>query len=146
MTDKLDGLSTDSNDNKTGNNNYTLFHLPTVLPEYYNQESTTEQHTVEDEGKVTNFASNVTPLRGQIGHLNIHKSGKISINLGNNNNLAVSQGSAAHFLQEVIMLEMNETDNTEDVEMMNEDGEKIKGKLYRFGQADGKIIGTPAIH
>jgi DNA-directed RNA polymerase III subunit RPC4 len=85
-------------------------------------------------------------LRGQIGHLNIHKSGKISINLGNNNNLAVSQGSAAHFLQEVIMLEMNETDNTEDVEMMNEDGEKIKGKLYRFGQADGKIIGTPAIH
>ena len=146
VTDKLDGLSTDSNDNKTGNNNYTLFHLPTVLPEYYNQESTTEQHTVEDEGKVTNFASNVTPLRGQIGHLNIHKSGKISINLGNNNNLAVSQGSAAHFLQEVIMLEMNETDNTEDVEMMNEDGEKIKGKLYRFGQADGKIIGTPAIH
>lgn len=146
VTEKFNGLNTEPNDETTKNNSYTLFHLPNVLPEYNNQDTTAEQLNTKDDCKTTIFASEVPSLRGQIGHLNIHKSGKISINLGNNNNLAVSQGSAAHFLQEVIMLEMNDTDNKEDVEMMNQDGEKIKGKLYRFGQAESKIIGTPAIH
>lgn len=146
VTEKFRGLQTESENYTDNKDSYTLFHLPKVLPTYHNTESEqVDSENTENIEKTTNFASRVTSLRGQIGHLNIHKSGKISINLGNNNNLAVSQGAAANFLQEVIMLEMKEPENENDVEMLNEDGEKIRGKLYRLGQAEGKIIGTPAI-
>lgn len=132
---------------------YILFHLPKVLPVYeqangvvdMEQEKEQEEEQVESKDK-SPFASDVTAIRGQIGHLNIHKSGKITINLGNDNNLAVSQGMDSTFLQDLVLLETEIGDQAkpqeDDVEMADE---PIKGNMFHMGKVEGKIIGTPLL-
>lgn len=145
LTEKFNQQNIQTQDTETNDIPYTLFHLPKLLPEYHNNDLEETKEPI-DMSERTNFASAITNNRGQIGQLNIHKSGKISINLGNNNNLVVSQGTPANFLQELMMLEMDGPSEDGEVEMMNEHGEELKGKLYRFGEVQGKIIGTPVIH
>lgn len=168
VTDKIDSMSASD---ESPDDKYVLIHLPKVLPKYtkaseakedspeaidqddedshsknVKQEGNNSQAKNVDEEVRTTFASHVPNLEGQIGHLNIHKSGKITMNLGNDNNLSVAQGVPSNFLQELIVLDIDQEEHKpEDAEMLNEDGLKVKGNMFRIGQVDGKIIGTPLL-
>lgn len=113
---------------------YLVFQLPNKLPTYTLDSSVKQEPGVE-EG---------SGLKGQIGHINIHQSGKITINLGNDNNLLVSKGNATSFLQEVVVLERSGKDD-EDIEMMDEEGRQVKGSFLRLGEVEEKMIGVPMI-
>lgn len=67
-------------------------------------------------------------LAGQIGHVNIHRSGRITISLGNDNVLEVAKGTAVEFLQEVVVLEGGEV-----------------AQATRLGAVDEKMIATPLL-
>ncbi|KAK7679531.1 hypothetical protein QCA50_017432 [Cerrena zonata] len=159
VTDKFDALSTNEENQPiatASDDKFVLLHLPKVLPEYELPSHNTDAIDIDapqddQNGKnkpqeLSVFASENPDLQGLIGHLNIHKSGKISINLGNDNNLSVSQGVDSNFLQELIILDMDEekpNNNQEDVEMET-DQVKPEGSLYRLGQIEGKIVATPS--
>ncbi|KAG2735045.1 hypothetical protein G9P44_001259 [Scheffersomyces stipitis] len=130
---------------------YITMQLPKVLPEYTSKstvksESEPEEINNDDSTQSrTHIASHASTLRGQIGHLNIHQSGKFTINIGSNINLGVSKGVATNFLQELVVIDLDEQEQSEDVEMMDEEGKKVRGRIIRLGEVDGKIIGTPLI-
>ncbi|KAK6454868.1 RNA polymerase III (C) subunit [Scheffersomyces xylosifermentans] len=155
LTDRLGGLSTDSETPEIEDENetkYIAFQLPKKLPGYVNESSVKAEPGLEKETTKTK-PSYVSPLvtsestvRGQIGHLNIHQSGKFSINIGNDIDLTVSKGATASFLQEVVIIDLSEeVDTDENIEMLDEDGKKVRGRLLRLGKLEGKIIGTPLI-
>lgn len=102
---------------------FFLVQMPQVLPEY------------------TDSAENVS-RHGHIGHINIHKSGKVSMNLGNDNNLTVSKGSSAKFKQELVILEGFPPSEEE---IYNADGAPVKGNLYNLGNVDGKLVAIPKV-
>lgn len=145
-----------------GNGKYMAIHLPKVLPTYHQQEKEQPEETAtnadEQENKqpvYNSFSAIPYPEKGQIGRINIHKSGKITINLGNNNILDVTKGMPTNFLQEVVVLEMDnkkmnngEETTVDDEEAIDVDGmdeTQPKGKLIRLGPLNNKLIGTPAL-
>lgn len=102
---------------------YFLLQLPQTLPEY------------------TDAAG--SPSRsGQVGSINVHKSGKISLNLGNDNNLSVSKGALSKSKQEVVMVEMLPA---QEEEIYDESGRIVKGSLFNLGAVDGKLVAIPEI-
>lgn len=131
LTNQFDGLSTKESDQ------YIALHLPKVLPDYGEIPIDTDKNS---------FAGDIPQLRGQVGLLNIHQSGKISINLGNDNNLSVSRGNDASFLQELVVIDMHEKKDDEEYDVMDENGRKIKGDFIRLGKVDSKIVATPIIN
>lgn len=135
LTTGVESLTTGPSEEK-----YILFHLPKVLPVYEPLDDTNmEEDNIQHKSP---FASDVSPIKGQIGQLNIHKSGKITINLGNDNNLAVSQGMDSTFLQDLVLLQTEEPEPKDDVEVVEE---QIKGNMFHLGRVEGKIIGTPLL-
>lgn len=135
LTTGVEALTTGPSEEK-----YILFHLPKVLPVYEPLEDTSME---EDKTQQKSpFASDVSPIKGQIGQLNIHKSGKITINLGNDNNLSVSQGMDSTFLQDLVLLETEELEAQDDVEVVEE---QVNGNMFHLGRVEGKIIGTPLL-
>lgn len=150
LTDKLSSLSTEENEGAK-DDKYVLFQLPNHLPKYkqkFNVKEEQEDKSIVDaeESIVSEFASNSSSIRGQIGHVNIHQSGKITMDLGNGNILSITKGAPTSFLQEVAILDINPPANeNEDVQMMDEEGRKIGGKIIRLGTIDETIIATPYI-
>lgn len=118
------------------NDKYVLFQLPQVLPLY--------RQDAQEEQARSALAGDGTSLRGQVGHLNIHQSGRVTINLGNDNVLEVSQGVPAGFLQELAVVEVTEKKEDE-MEVTDENGLQVRGNIFRLGQLDQKIIATPAL-
>ncbi|RCK59245.1 DNA-directed RNA polymerase III subunit RPC4 [Candida viswanathii] len=142
--------------------NYVLFQLPKHLPTYKRAPTliklekgvkpVDEEFNLEE---ITQLATHTSALRGQIGKINIHQSGKITIDLGDNNiRLNVTKGASTDFLQELAMIEMTEPkdkdkekndEEDDDVQMVDDEGRSIRGKLVRLGTVNEKIIATPSI-
>lgn len=133
-TENLDSIKLESPE--PVHDKYILFQLPKVLPKYGQDE--------QEELQRSSLAGDGVSLRGQVGHFNIHQSGKVSINLGNDNVLAVSQGIPTSFLQELAVVELDEKKEDE-MEVTDENGLQMRGNLFRLGQVDQKIIATPSL-
>lgn len=155
--------------------NYVLFQLPKHLPDYKRAPSLVKLEkgikAVDEPFKpeeISQLGTHTSALRGKIGKINIHQSGKITIDLGDNNiRLNVTKGSSTDFLQELAMIEMMESKNKvkekeqdkneggdddiqvddadEEIQMVDDEGRSIKGKLIRLGTVNEKIIATPSI-
>ena len=69
---------------------------------------------------------------GKIGKLKVYKSGKIELCLGNSIKLDVSLASDASFLQDVINVEIDETN-----------GDQSTGTMTCIGHIKNKILCTP---
>ncbi|CUS23074.1 LAQU0S08e01552g1_1 [Lachancea quebecensis] len=135
---------------------FMFFQLPSVLPEFEEPKppapSAVEQPTVKPENEDTEKAEEPAketqespkkpeepakkpepetiqepkPLAGRIGALRIHKSGRLSVKIGNVE-MDVSRGAENTFLQEVVALDEREEERT--VELL--------------GQIVGKAVVTP---
>ena len=112
---------------------FFLFQLP-VLPHY---ESKSMKIDPESETSRSNLASKARNVYGQIGRLNIHKSGKLSIHLGNDIFLDICQGSPVNFLQSISLLEIDPDRKKETTEVRN--------NIFNMGQTNEKIIARPSI-
>lgn len=104
-------------------NRFMFFQLPAELPEF--EETGQKPATVESE-EGQEETPEPKPLVGNIGTLRIHKSGKLSVKLGNVV-MDISRGAEASFLQDVVALDEREDEHT--VELL--------------GQIDGKVVVTP---
>lgn len=120
------------------NQNYIVMHLPKIFPRY---EEAAEEPAAAEEPLFSKFSSGPYHEKGQIGHLNIHKSGKITMNLGNDNVLEISKGMTSSFLQEVVLLDTK----VEEREPDSEQEEQPKGKIFRLGASTEKLIATPSL-
>lgn len=137
---------------------FTLIQLPKLLPEYTLQKSLVKQEPelIEDTPTPTETTENSSEQEqvtgGQIGQLNFHKSGKITINLGNDINMDLKAGVPSTFLQELILLELHEPESKpvvkkEDDMELDEDNDKdiTRGTISKLGDVDRKFIATPII-
>lgn len=133
LTTKMGGLKTDE---ESQEDKYMLFHIPQVVPK--------EQKELEARSQ---YASDIPTVEGQVGQLNFHRSGKITINIGENTKLNVLQGVPSSFLQELFVVDSHAagTQEGDDSEMLDEDGDKILGNIFRLGEITGKIVATPAL-
>ncbi|KAI5965717.1 uncharacterized protein KGF55_001080 [Candida pseudojiufengensis] len=134
LTGNLKNLTTEENDDEK----YVLFQLPEHLPDYKRKSSKVKlENDVE-------MSKDEETLKGQIGTVNIHQSGKITIDLGNGIRLNVTKGSSTDFLQELAVLDLNQDSNeNEDIQMIDDSGREMLGKLVRLGTVSDKIIATP---
>lgn len=145
------------NDKFGGGSSFTLLQLPKLLPEYTRSSVKTEPESVDEVTETTGtngagpvpgpagpgpFAADVTKLTGQIGKLNIHKSGKVSLSLGNDINLGLTVGVGSNFLQELVVLDYSDKPKTEKTE---DEMDQDKGAIHKLGDVDGKFIATPII-
>ncbi|RLV89551.1 DNA-directed RNA polymerase III subunit RPC4 [Spathaspora sp. JA1] len=149
LTNKLSDLTTEE-DEQVKDDKFILFQLPNYLPEYIDKAKPVKpeqgEQPLEEPAEPSQLAVNKTELRGKIGKINIHQSGKITIDLGNGNKLSVTKGAPTNFLQELACIEFDTSiAENEDVEMLDEQGRKIMGKVIRLGTVDEKIIATPCI-
>lgn len=147
--------------------------VDSIPPETTESDKASTSNTAQSTGdsETNKFAAPVSNVTGQIGKLNIHKSGKISLNLGNDINLDLTLGVGSNFLQELILLDYDDSsssksdtgskpnpDNSEpkpkqeDPDEMDQDHSmdenqqnQSKGIVHMLGQVDGKLIATPSI-
>lgn len=141
ITSNMAGLKTAEDDLATSEEDkYILFHIPQVLPKE-------QQELVE----TSPFASEkVQNLEGHIGNLNFHKLGKVTMTLGEGTVFDVTRGVSPSFLQEVFVLDSfearrkQEEGEDEMADLLDVDGRKISGDIYRLGEVAGKIIATPS--
>lgn len=161
--DDVDDIDVELENDKTEINfddQYVLFQLPKHLPTYTQPpsavklepgvESVEVDEPATEEKEISKLATNNSKLRGKIGKINIHQSGKITIDLGNDIRLNVTKGAPTDFLQELALIEINpppkpEDNEEEDVQMVDDDGRSITGKVVRLGTVNDKIIATPCI-
>lgn len=135
LTTQLSGLKTDEDGAGPGEKYFTV-HLPQVISE----------SSEEIELKSTFANSNNQNIEGHVGNINFHKSGKISISIGNTL-FDVSAGVPSSFLQEVVVLDSHAARKSDDdeSEMLDADGMKIGGNIFRLGEVAGKIVATPTV-
>lgn len=139
--------------NKLNNmpNKFMVFQLPSDLPDFEvpeppvekkaevdqeNTQASGEAEKTEDEVKVAKEEGEKAPknhdmeeekpLMGRIGSIRIHKSGKLSVKIGNVV-MDISRGSETSFLQDVVALDERDEERT--VELL--------------GNVDGKVVITP---
>ncbi|KAG5418992.1 RPC53 [Candida metapsilosis] len=132
---------------------YVLFQLPQHLPAFTREKSLVkpEPGTVEESQSETitrsSLGTSTSTLRGEIGKINIHQSGKITIDLGNGVKLNVTKGAPTDFLQELSIVDVKGGHHSEDddVEMVDDEGRDVFGKLIRLGAITEKVIATPCI-
>lgn len=130
--------------------------LPHVLPEFESATesatttttptTTTTQKTISNvqikpESSTSDASSKVPPqqkgLEGQIGHLRVHKSGKLTLKIGDVV-MDVGMGSQASFLQQVVLVDHEERKSSqEDID----DGKPKSMKM--LGHVSGKIDVIP---
>lgn len=150
----------------SSDNTFSLFQLPNILPTYHPVKSIVKSE--EESGELdqpqvsaseldqpqvsesstpqTSFASNaISNLKGQVGKLNIHKSGKITLNLGNDIDLDITLGVGSNFLQELVVLDYNESEEKPKSEDVSMEDDECKGTVHKIGEVDGKLIATPII-
>lgn len=119
---------------------FLVFQMPQIQPE--------KLENMETKSPFAN--SNALIFNGQVGNLNIHKSGKISITMNDGSVLDCYKGTSPSFLQEVYMLDSlaakktpEELENNNDV--YNANNVKVGGDIYRLGEVVGKIVAQPSI-
>ncbi|CAK9440978.1 uncharacterized protein LODBEIA_P48470 [Lodderomyces beijingensis] len=163
----VDLLMGDGN-NGEEDDTFVLFQLPSRLPEYKQEESKVklekdlikvepgeedagegEEEKVPADANRSVLSTNTSTLKGEFGRLNVHQSGKITIDLGNGIILNVTKGSPADFLQELTMVELDskaaKDPNSDEMDMVDDEGKEIAGKVMRLGTVRDKIIATPCI-
>lgn len=120
-------LEIDNKDDK-----YMFFQLPRVLPEFKKpqEDSAIEEEHGEPKLKTENGQTRQSEpqqesLEGKIGTLRVHKSGKVTMKIGNVV-MDVTRGSKTTFLQEVVMLDRGEDKAS-----------------YLMGHVQDKIVVTP---
>lgn len=132
---QLDGLKTDAGE-PSARDQYFVLHLPQMFA----------QEQLEPAPSRSPFASaSAQTMEGHVGSLNFHKLGKITINVGSTA-FEATGGVPSSFLQEVVVLESHEAKrhpDDEETEMLDADGGKIGGNMFRLGAVAGKIVATP---
>lgn len=119
---------------------FLVFQMPQIKP---------EEHTnLETKSPFAN--ANTLIFNGQVGNINIHKSGKISITMNDGSVFDCSKGTSPSFLQEVYMLDSLAAKKTpEELEtnndIFNANNVKVGGDIYRLGEVVGKIVAQPNI-
>lgn len=81
---------------------YVLFQLPQHLPTYTREKSMVKPEPGTSEQNQETVArsllgTSISTLRGEIGKINIHQSGKITIDLGKGVKLNVTKGAPTDF-------------------------------------------------
>ncbi|KOH00223.1 DNA-directed RNA polymerase III subunit C53 [Saccharomyces eubayanus] len=119
---------------------FMVFQLPTRLPNFERPAVKTEEVEVEAQASDATkkkktlkkkSTTNVIPsdeLAGNIGAIRVHKSGKLSVKIGNVV-MDIGKGAETTFLQDVVALSM--ADDSSSAELL--------------GRVDGKIVVTPKI-
>ncbi|KAG7195843.1 RNA polymerase III subunit C53 [Scheffersomyces spartinae] len=174
VTKQLKTLSTEEEEHQSPQHSedYILLQMPKLLPQFEppqpkpqpphdehvivkqeekpsDVEEKQQQHEDQKPKKKSKqkgkLATDVSTLSGQIGQLNIHKSGKISVTMGDGIMFNVSKGTQSQFLQELCMIELgpDPSSSEADVEMLDENGVKVIGKTLRLGSITDKVILTP---
>lgn len=119
---------------------FMVFQLPTRLPTFESPAVKTEEDEVEAQAsdatkkkkankkKSTNNVIPSDELAGNIGAIRVHKSGKLSVKIGNVV-MDIGKGAETTFLQDVVALSMAEDSSSAEL----------------LGRVDGKIVVTPKI-
>ncbi|QLQ79155.1 hypothetical protein HG537_0B05030 [Torulaspora globosa] len=111
---------------------FILFQLPSKLPEFEEIAPKTEQEPVEtgtkeeSDKKSEPIKPSEDSLTGKIGSIRIHRSGKLSVKIGNVI-MDISKGADTAFMQDVVAI--------------NESGETPC--LENLGRIDGRVVVTP---
>lgn len=111
----------------TADDSFFLLHMPQILAAL---------------GKV----GDQSELNGRVGELNFHKSGKITMAIGNSV-FEVSRGASANLLQEVAVTTIKKQDSSDNEEMhiLDAEGRKIAGKIHSLGYISEKLVATPIL-
>ncbi|SCU93696.1 LAMI_0E15280g1_1 [Lachancea mirantina] len=125
-------------------NKFLLFQLPSVLPEFEaemipeasgtavataSETSAMDEKPVEKPSKITKLEqeqNKPNPVTGNIGSLRVHKSGRLSVKVGNVV-MDISRGAEASFLQQLVALDDREEERA----------------VECLGRIDGKVVVTP---
>lgn len=145
VTGNFARLKTDEDTSVAPPNNYFLVHLPQIS-KVSNEE---EGQKMELDTSVSELATpSLADFQGQIGQLNFHRSGKVTMSLGSKTVLNVARGAPSNFLQELYIIDSeaarsSSTEEGEDV--LNEEGKKIVGEVHRLGPVNAKLVAVPEI-
>lgn len=129
---QLGGLKTDA----LPAHQYFVMHLPQMVP----------QAAAESETRTPFASPAVQTAAGQVGSLNFHKLGKITLRVGGMA-LEATGGVPSSFLQEVVVLDSHDAKRQadDDAVMLDADGAKIGGNIFRLGEVVSKIVATPVV-
>lgn len=144
VTGKFAGLKAD-NSNTIQQDNYFLVHLPQISNINADEDATKEK-SEETFSELANLR--LANFLGHIGQLNFHRSGKITMSLGSKTTLNVAQGVPSSFLQELYVIDSQAPrasgENDSD-DILDEEGRKDVGDIYRLGEVTAKLVATPEI-
>ncbi|QBM86268.1 DNA-directed RNA polymerase III subunit RPC4 [Metschnikowia aff. pulcherrima] len=147
----LDSMKTD--DDTADDDKYVLLHVPQITPKPTETENdeivepSATKHEKIDVSKLHYASSNAQNFEGQVGSLNFHQLGKITMSFGDSV-FQCAGGNPLSFLQELYIIEDSSVEakpEEEDASVLDADGNKILGRIYRLGDISGKIVATPAI-
>lgn len=162
ITGRFASLKADEPKSSEPNLDYFLIRLPhistTEEPLLHPDSATDKKVKDEDGGKTSKqpkppaqtelAAPSLAHFQGHVGQLNFHRSGKITMSLGENTTLDVVQGAPTSFLQELYLVDSHaarKSPDDEDLNMVDEEGDRIVGDIYRLGEVTAKLVATPDI-
>lgn len=131
----------DMGDRAASDASLIMFQMPQILPAQC--DSVSECNSP--------FSSNTTQtFSGQVGSLNFHYSGKISIRMNNGSVYECYKGATPSFLQEVYAVDSLSARKTAEEldsgsEVKNTDNVKVAGEIHRLGEVVGKIVAKPSL-
>ncbi|ONH68483.1 DNA-directed RNA polymerase III subunit RPC4 [Cyberlindnera fabianii] len=105
---------------------FMLFQLPRVLPPFEDHHAIPQEVKPEEEETKDVLEPETKGIEGEFAKLRIHKSGKLTVKIGNVV-MDVSRGASAGLLQEVVL--------------MNKEGENPAS--YLLGHMEEKVVVTP---
>ncbi|PSK35615.1 hypothetical protein C7M61_004404 [Candidozyma pseudohaemuli] len=139
VTGKFAGLKAEDSGTRAPGN-YFMVHLPQI-----SKDSETDEKMETDSTTSSLALPTLADFQGQIGQLNFHRSGKITMSIGANTTLNVAQGVPSNFLQELYVIEAADKPKDDDEEVLDERGQKIAGNVHRLGEVTAKLVATPEI-
>lgn len=139
VTGRFAGLKAEDSGTRAPEN-YFMVHLPQISKVNESDEKMETETTTSSLALPT-----LADFQGQIGQLNFHRSGKITMSIGSNTTLNVAQGVPSSFLQELYVIEAADKPKDDDEEVLDERGQKIAGNVHRLGEVTAKLVATPEI-
>lgn len=144
VTGKFAGLKAEDSPSNVPDN-YFMVHLPQISQ----APSESENDKMDTDASKSELAtSSLADFQGQIGQLNFHRSGKITMSIGSDTSLNVAQGVPSNFLQELYLIDSNaarKAEGDQDEEVLDEQGHKVVGDVHRLGEVTAKLVATPEI-
>ncbi|ODQ79992.1 hypothetical protein BABINDRAFT_161642 [Babjeviella inositovora NRRL Y-12698] len=125
----LGDVAMETDEAKPTSRKFILFQLPKQLPLFEMVAKEKEEDVVEVEAKSEADVKPEAALEGQVGKLRFHKSGKITMKVGNVV-MDVDRGAKANFLQDVVLVNRNSSES----------------RAYSLGHIDEKVIVTPRFY